>query len=406
MPNDALRVLQVVGNLELGGGQEVVRTLACHLPAYGCRPVVAAFADGPLRPEIERMGVPVEVLDGRRHDAMALPAAAADLVRIRRALADVIARHRIEVIQTHLLHTLDFVVLTLRGEPGVRSVYWTVHNALLDLRADQLPRHRWLLRPKQELQRLLYRAGGRRIDAFVAVSSDVGAAIRRAYHPRRDRLVVIPNGVDLARFGEPADRVGVRRELELPDDARLLIVVAKFLEQKGHRILLDALPPVLADHPELHVLLAGEGPLRAHLEQQAATGGMASRIHFLGNRRDLPRILAASDLFVLPSLWEGLPMALLEAMASRLPVVATNVSGSREVLADGEAGILAPPGDPRALTAAIAGLLSDPARAAAMGPAGRERVELHYSAAGQAARHAELYRERLGMAPATLGGGA
>jgi glycosyltransferase involved in cell wall biosynthesis len=182
--------------------------------------------------------------------------------------------------------------------------------------------------------------------------------------------------------------------------------VAKFLEQKGHRILLDALPPVLADHSELHVLLAGEGPLRAQLEQQAATDGMAARVHFLGNRRDLPRILAASDLFVLPSLWEGLPMALLEAMASRLPVVATNVSGSREVLADGDAGILASPGDPRALTAAIAGLLSDPARAAAMGQVGRERVELHYSAAGQAARHAELYRERLGMSPATLVGGA
>jgi glycosyltransferase involved in cell wall biosynthesis len=337
---------------------------------------------------------------------MALPAAAADLVRIRRALADVIARHRIEVIQTHLLRTLDFLVLTLRGEPGVRSVYWTVHNALLDLRADELPRHLWLLRPKQELQRLLYRAGGRRIDAFVAVSSDVGAAIRRAYHPGRGRLVVIPNGVDLARFGEPADRVEVRRELGLSDDARLLIVVAKFLEQKGHRILLDALPPVLADHPELHVLLAGEGPLRVHLENHAATGGMAARVHFLGNRRDLPRILAASDLFVLPSLWEGLPMALLEALASRLPVVATNVSGSREVLADGDAGVLAPPGNPRALTAAIAGLLADPARAAAMGQAGRERVELHYSAAGQAARHADLYRERLGMVTATLGGGA
>jgi glycosyltransferase involved in cell wall biosynthesis len=396
MPRPALPVLQVVGNLDLGGGQEVVRTLTRHLPAFGCEPVVATFTDGPLRAEIESSGVVVEVLNGRRRDMIALPAAIVDLVRIRRQLAAVIAKHRVQVIQTHLLRSLDFLVLTLRSEPGVRSIYWTVHNALLDLRADQLQHRRWLLEPKRQLHRVLYRAGGRRVDAFIAVSTDVGEAVRRDYHPRRGRLVVIPNGVDLERFGEPVDRTAVRRRLGVPNGARLLIVVAKLFEQKGHGVLLETLPKVLARHPDLEILLAGEGPLRSQLGRQAETSGSGHRVHFLGNRRDLPELLAASDLFVLPSLWEGLPMALLEAMASRLPVIATDVSGSREVLADG-GGVLVPPGDVERLTSAITDILADPTQASALGQAGRERVERRYSAARQAAQHAALYRARLGQ---------
>jgi glycosyltransferase involved in cell wall biosynthesis len=391
-----LTVLQVVANLEIGGAQEVVRTLARFLPAAGCMPIVVTFRDGPIRAQIEELGVPVVVLTGRYRSILAGPAALAELVRIRRDLARVIRDYRPEVIQTHLLRSLDFLVLSLRSERSVEAVFWTVHNALLDIRPDQLPAHRWLLRPKRVAHRLLYQLGARWCSALIAVSDEVGVALQRKYRPPRSKVVVIPNGVDLDRYGDSVDRIALRVGLSLPADARILIVVAKLLPQKGHRVLLDALSGGLPS--DVHVVLAGEGPLKTSLVEQAARVGLSERVHFLGNRTDIPTLLAGSDLFVLPSLWEGLPIALLEAMASGLPVVASDVSGSRQVVVHGETGVLVPPGNSDELKSAIAALLGDPERARSMGRAGRERVASEFSAGAQAERHARLYRQTVNEA--------
>lgn len=389
---EPLRVLQIVSDLEIGGGQEVVRTLSRYLPEVGCLPVVVTLRDGPLRAELERMGVTVEVVEGRTRSLAALPAAVGELLRLRRDLVTVVTRHRSEVIQTHLVRALDFLILTLRREPTVRRVFWTFHNARLDLRPDQLSAHRWLLAPKRLVYRLLYRAGARRVDGLIAVSDDVAAAVRSSFRPPAGKLVTIANGVDLERYGRPVDRNVIRDRVGIPGGARVLIVVAKLMPQKGHIVLLQALAPLLDRHPDLHVLLVGDGPLRASLFASIARLSAPERVRLVGNRLDVNDLLAASDLFVLPSLWEGLPMALLEAMASGLPVVATNVSGSSEVVVDNQTGILVPPGDVDRLRAAIANILEAPERAHRMAEAGLDRVKRLYSAHAQAARHAEIYR--------------
>jgi len=397
-----IRVLQLIANLDRGGGQEVVRTLVRQLPDARCDPVVVSLADGPLRREIERLGVPVEIVAGRSRALTAGPAAIAELRRIRNDLGRLVARYRPQVIQTHLLRSLDFLALDLRREPGVGAVFWTIHNAMLDLRVDQLPgSQRRLLGPKRFAHRALYQAGGRVADGFIAVSSDVAASVRAAYHPSPGRLAVIPNGVDVERYAEPVDREAVRRSIGVPPAAPMAIVVAKLMTQKGHAVLLDALPRVIGRVPDLHVVLVGEGDLRAELESRVAAMGMAGRVTFAGNRGDIPHLLAASDLFVLPSLWEGLPMALLEAMATGLPVVASAVSGTSEVIEPGRSGLLVRPGEPTALGDAMLTVLQDRSVAAALGAAARARVEACYSARVQAQRHAELYRARL----ATIGGG-
>lgn len=402
MTHDRIRVLQAIANLDRGGGQEVVRTLVRYLPEAGSDPVVVSLADGPLRGEIEALGVPVEIVRGRTKALTSGPAAIGELRRIRADLARVVARHRPEVIQTHLLRSLDFLALTLRREPGVRAVFWTVHNAMLDLRADQLPgAQRWLLGPKRLAHRTLYRAGGRLADGFIAVSSDVAESVRAAYRPPSGRLSVIPNGVDVERYTQAVDRNAVRASIGVAPEAPLAIVVAKLMTQKGHAVLLDALPGVLDRVAGLRVVLVGEGELRDALEARVAGAGLQDSVTFAGNRGDIAQLLAASDLFVLPSLWEGLPMALLEAMASGLPVVATAVSGTREVIEDGRSGILVPPGDAPALGAAMIAVLERPETAAALGAAARSRVEDCYSARAQAQRHAELYRSRL----ASISGG-
>ena len=388
-----ITVLQVVANLDIGGAQEVVRTLSRFLPEFGCRPVVVSLRDGPLRGEIERLGVPVEILPGRSHSLVSSPRAIGELMRLHAELGRSAERHGASVIQTHLLRTLDFVVLPLLLRRGLRHVYWTVHNARLDLRADQVPGRRWLLGPKVRAHRALYWAGVRAASGFIAVSDDAARAVREQLHPPPGKLFTIPNGVDTDRYGAPVDGAAVRARLGLPA-GRLVTVVAKLMEQKGHRVLLDALPGVVERHPDLQVALAGEGPLRDEIARQAAALGLAARVHFVGNRSDVADLLAASDLFLLPSLWEGLPMALLEAMASRLPVIATAVSGSRDVVVNDESGLLVPPGDAAALSVAMAELLADPARAARLAEGARTRVEESFSARTQARRHVALYRRR------------
>ena len=387
-----LRVLQVVSDLGVGGAQEVVSTLSRYLREFECVPIVATLRDGPLRFDLEKLGIDVEVLPGRTRSLAQLPGAVGELRRLRGDLAALVSRHRVEVIQTHLLRSLDFLVLTLRAEPGVRRVYWTFHNAKLDLRPDQLPAHPWLLRPKRFTYRLLYGVAGRSVDGFIAISEDVKEAVLKDFWVPRRRVFAIPNGVDTERYGQSVDRRSVRERVDVPADARILIVVAKLMEQKGHAFLLRALPALLERFKDLHVLFVGDGPLRPDLADGIARLQAASRVHLVGNRRDVSDLLAASDLFVLPSLWEGMPMALLEAMASSLPVVATQVSGSAQVVADGESGILVPAADAERLGEAIARLLDDPAEARRLGEAARARVVAAFSARTQAARHAELYR--------------
>lgn len=390
-----LSVMQVVSNLEVGGAQEVVRTLAENLTAAGCRVVVCTFRDGPLRREIERLGIPVVVLPDRQHSVIALPAFLREMWQLRRRLLALVDRHDVDVVQTHLLRTLDFLVLSLRRRRKLR-VFWTFQNANFDLRPDHLQRHGWLLRPKRLAHHLLYRWGARGVSGFVAVSEDVKRSILDTMRGiPAQKISVIFNSVDVARYGQRVDKTAVRRQIGLSGDDQVLAVVATFKPQKGHRYLLDAVAEVVTHAPALHVLLIGDGELRPALQAQTRALDLDAHVHFLGTRSDVPDLLAASDGFVLPSLWEGLSMALVEAMASRLPVIATAVSGTTQVMVHDETGLLVPPGDAPALAAAICQLLSDPGAAAAMGRRGRRRVERHFSARKQAQDHVALYQRAL-----------
>ena len=143
--------------------------------------------------------------------------------------------------------------------------------------------------------------------------------------------------------------------------------------------------------PRLHIVLVGDGELAERVRAQARGAGL-DRVHFLGSRRDVPALLAASDSFVLPSLWEGLSVALIEAMASRLPIIATDVSGTNRVMVDGETGWIVPPGDSAALVGAIGELRSERERATSMAAAARARVVERFAAASQAERLAALFR--------------
>jgi len=211
-----------------------------------------------------------------------------------------------------------------------------------------------------------------------------------------EKLVTLHNGIDLAAFREatPDQRREIRRSFNLPERAPVIITVAVLRPQKGVSTMLDAMPEILRRVPDAHYLIVGDGPLRADLTAAAAPFG--GRVVFAGLRMDIPAVLQAADLFVLPSLFDPLPTVLMEAMAAGLPIVATAVDGVPEMITPEMNGVLVPPNAPAALADACARLLSAPDAARAMGARGRVVAERRFSASAHASRLGALYDQAIG----------
>jgi len=207
---------------------------------------------------------------------------------------------------------------------------------------------------------------------------------------RRDRLRLIWGGVDTAAIAaaQPLDRTG----LGLPSDQPVLLWVGRLDPIKGLDVLVEATSIVARQQP-LHLLIAGDGPYRADLERLVAASGLSARAHVLGMRGDVPGLLRSADVFVFPSRTEGLPNALLEAMAAALPVVATDVPGCRDVVDSGRTGILVPVDDPAALAGAVLRALRDRAWAKSLGQAAAEHARRHHDRTACFQRYHSLYRE-------------
>jgi len=214
----------------------------------------------------------------------------------------------------------------------------------------------------------------------VAVSDDVRRSlIEFAGTDGAGRIVVISNGVDLPEPLDPTLLAAARARYGLTTKDPFVLAAGRLTEPKNFPGLLDAVLLLRRRGVRLRVMIAGEGPLRAFLERRVDELGIGDQILLPGVANDLPELMLGADLFVLPSLWEGLPLALLEAMACGLPVVATQIAGVADVVEDGVSGLLVPPGYAAALAQAMADLLADPTRRAAFGAAGLEIVRRNYS---------------------------
>src|SRR5437899_11451051 len=210
-------------------------------------------------------------------------------------------------------------------------------------------------------------------DAVVGSAASVKTFYERQVHADPAKVSVIYNAVDFGRLQVTMPRAAIRQSLGIPAEARLAGTIARLTPQKGHAFLFDALhtTPGLED---LHLLVIGDGELRGELERRVVELGLHPRVHFAGARRDLGNLLGAMDLFVLPSLWEGLPLSLVLAMGASLPVVSTMVAGIPEVVTDGETGLLVPPGDAAALGAALRRVATNGDEGQRLGRAGRASV--------------------------------
>jgi glycosyltransferase involved in cell wall biosynthesis len=226
------------------------------------------------------------------------------------------------------------------------------------------------------------------LDRHVAVSRFVAGRLHDRFDVPEKRIVVIPNAVESPVRVEPDPRLRV--EVAGNAQARIALTVARLDAQKGIAHLVEAAAMV----PDVIFAIAGDGPDRAALETRTAELGLESRVRFLGHRRDVPALLAIADLFVLPSLYEGLPLSVLEAMAAGVPVVATAIGGTDEVVSSAT-GTLVPPADPRALAEGIRAVLADRDAAALRAAAARDLVLTTHSAEAMVAAMSALYESLL-----------
>lgn len=365
MSTGRIRVVYLSHAFMVGGAEEMVYNLVRYLPPR-FEPHVCCIHDaGPIGEEIRRTGVPFTVLG--LNPGLRRPW---DVMRIKRYLADT----RPTIVHTFLLTASLYGRLSalLAGVPIVIGTEVNIY--------ERKRRHHALA------ERLLMKG----TDAVVASAGSVRDFYIDQVHADPARVEVIYNAVDWRQLEVTTAREAFRASLGIPAGVPLAGIIARLTEQKAHAVLLDALARTPALAP-LHLMVVGDGDLRDALPAQARTLGIADRVHFLGARRDLGDLMAAMDLFVMPSYWEGLPLSMVLAMGAGLPVVATRVAGIPEVVQDGQTGLLVPPGDAAALGAALARLLSDPALGPRLGTAAREFVRPRFGVDGYLASVTALY---------------
>ncbi len=277
--------------------------------------------------------------------------------------------------------------------------------ALVTWRGEQLVFTQQFVRPAYRATRGLrfvvrslgHRLVHQRVAYSIATTSLVQAEMIAGEGFPRAKTVVIPLGIDAAYILDQAqsNAADVRLELGLPDDTSLLIAPARLEREKDHQTLLACLPLVLARYPQTYLLLAGTGALESALREQGRQLGVAAHVRFLGQRSDVPRLLAQSTLCVLPSYEEPFGLVLLEAMAVCKPIVACDAGGPRDIVVNGQTGLLVPPRQPRAMAQAITDLLGDPRRARELGAAGQRRVREQFAARPMAEKMLQVYRKVL-----------
>jgi glycosyltransferase involved in cell wall biosynthesis len=236
-------------------------------------------------------------------------------------------------------------------------------------------------------------------DRVIAVSESHKTYLVSSKHIPPRKIAVVYNGIDLHSFDRPVDTREVRRGLRIPDSARVVGVVANLWPWKTHDVFLQSAEALLRTSlVDTYFVIAGDGPERDNLEKMAQDLGIADHVRFLGTVDDVPALLRSIDLSVLSSAHEVFPLALLESMAARCPVVATDVGSVSEIVEDGVTGLLVPPGTPDQLAEAMLRVLMDPELAAKLGDEGRTRVERKFTVERMVSRNESILRELVNSA--------
>lgn len=376
MNMDRIRVLQMIDRPFLGGGQAILLSLARGLDQDKFDVSIAAQGGGPLEEEARRLGLPFRTLPFEKKMSRGIVGTITDNLR----------RDPPDVLHTHGGVAGLYGRLAAR-RAKVRAVVHTIHGIhYLHYRNTAL---RWVYAA-------LERYCSRFTDTVVLVSEgDLAEAKRRRLAPEA-KLKLVLNGVDVSRLGTEefrakAGELGLRLNLRPP----VVGTVARLHRQKGVIHFMRAAVALRDSHPEAQMVVVGGGGLEAKLRAEAKKIGLDRRFAILGERPDARELLSLFDVFVLPSLWEGLPLVLIEAAALGKPIVATDIDGNRDIIADGETGLLVPPGDPAAIASAAGRLLDDPALSARLAARARAEIPPRFGLDRMVRAYEEVYRAAL-----------
>lgn len=351
-------VAELAGSSSYGGGERYLELLCDRLDRARYRTLVICPEPGPFVGRMKERGVETHLV----HLAPLFNPLA--LWRLTRLLA----RERVTILQTHGARA-NFYGRIAGRLAGVPVIISTIHNSLKDYEVS--PLKRWVYA-------LLLRLTLSLVHRIICVSDATRCDLIDECPAAEAKTQTVYNGVDPSVFPARPHRQKVRQELGIPQGP-VLVTIGRLTEQKGHRYLLRAFPGLLSTWPQLCCVFVGEGELHDALHHLAIDLGVERACRFVGVREDIADILAAADLFVLPSLSEGFPFVLLEALAMGRPVVASRVNGVPELIEDHKTGLLVPPRDPQALARAIRDMLSDPATASKLGAAGRALVQERFT---------------------------
>lgn len=368
------RIALVITDLDVGGAERCLVDLATRLDRQRFEPVVYCLGPRPASevescvPALESAGIEVCCLNGRSNW---------QAVGLIGHMTQRLAKQRPALLQSFLFHA------NLAGRIAARRA--GVRRVVSGIRVAERHSH-WHLWAD--------RLTTGWVDRYVCVSQAVAQFTAEQGKIPSEKLVVIPNGIDVDKY--PASVRAQRDSLGIAPGRRLVTYIGRLEQQKGVSWLLETAPSWLSQIPDCDVLLLGKGPERPGLEALCADLRISERVHFLGWRPDVAEILAASELLVLPSLWEGMPNVVLQAMASRLPVVATDVEGVRELLGPDAPGQTVAFGDSTALGQKLVRLLSQPDEARQLGERNRVRAETEFTLRRMVSAYEQLWQSLLG----------
>lgn len=371
-----IRLLQLVEDLRVGGLERVVACIARNIDRERYElEVWCAHGGGPVAEELAEDGVRVRVL------GISSCYSPAGVLKLR----SLMKQYRPDILHTHsyFVNTLGRVAALSAGVPAmvvhVQNIYrhYTFFNRLLE--------------------RFLSRFTGR----IVCCSDAVKRFVLDGEGIPPSKIEVIYNGVESGPFGRPFDRRTLRASLGIGPEDKVMITVASLTGKKGHRFSLKALNDIVKSRPDVKYLIVGDGMLRDDLARRVDGLGLNGSVIFTGRRSDIPDLLRSSDIYVMPSVVEGLPLSAVEAMAAGLPVVGADVGGVSEVVRDGSTGILVPPKDPGALAGAVSSLLGDDDASARMGADGKKVFLEEFSSTVMISKIEGLYEELVSEARGT-----
>jgi glycosyltransferase involved in cell wall biosynthesis len=372
----ALRVLHLNPAFKLDGPGRGILALMRYLPASRVRSTACSLS--PAESGMEALLREHQI----RHVCLGMRGVWD--VRAVFRLARLLRQEGIQILHTNLSRA-DWVGRLAARMAGTPVVVSTIRNLHREMYRAEFGGLAAALGPRID------RWTGRWTNAFIALSEDVHERLLAEGHPP-ERIWRIPNSVDLDGLDLFERRPRMKSQvLGLSETTSVVGTVAVFKEQKGFPYLIEAAALIRRGRPGVRFVVVGSGPKESEIARLVAEHGVASAFVFVGQQTDIRPYLACMDVFVLPSLWEGMPRALMEAMGAGIPAVGTAVSGIRDLIEDGVTGLLVPPRDPSGLAGAVLRLLADPTHAQSLAAKARERIRERHSAEVSAVQHATLY---------------